>query len=72
MEKTEWDKVNAELKREITPLEFHIFRANVATAAMLGDQLTQLVSQFIEARPEIFEKHEVKANLKSATIVKHQ
>ena len=70
MEKAEWDKVNAELKRQISPFEYHIGRANEHDTAILGDQLTQLVSQFVEARPEIFAKTEVKVG--SATFVKHQ
>ena len=71
MEKPDWDKVNAELKIKIAPLEFEISRANVTNAALLGDQLNLLIITFVEARPEIFEKSEVKAN-PSATFVKHQ
>ena len=62
MEKIDWEKVNTELKRDIAPLEFEISRANTSNAALLGDQLNLLISTFVEARPLIFEKSEVKAN----------
>ena len=72
MDKSDWEKINTDLKREIANLEYLISRANATDAALLGDQLNLVISKFVEARPEIFEKSEVKADKEGATYVQHQ
>ena len=72
MDKSDWEKVNKDLKRDIANLEYLISRADATDAALLGDKLNEMISKFIEARPEIFEKSEVKADNQGASYVKHQ
>ena len=59
IEKSEWDRLNNELKQKLAPINHHICKSkNPEDIITLGDQANIIIRDFLIENPELFENTE--------------
>ena len=72
IEKSEWTRLNNELKSKLTPLHFHISRSNhQEDLKVLGNQVTIIIREFLIEHKELFEDENSSAET-STSFRKHK